>query len=106
MPLTQRETKLRRVARERIAAGQLPRAVPLQMWGGKGIGRLCALCDQAIEPEEMELEVEQRIAEELAPLRFHVVCHSLWQFECARDALNRSQPRVEEERLQELTQIR
>jgi hypothetical protein len=78
------ETELRRVARDRMASGQLPRVVPLQMWGGKGAGRLCALCDNAIERDEMELEVEGGIDGESVPSRFHVACHSLWRFECGR----------------------
>jgi hypothetical protein len=108
MPLTQLETKLRRVARDRIAKGQLPRVVPLQMWGGKGTGRLCALCDKAIEPNEMELEVEQRIDGGLPPLRFHVVCHSLWRLECGRAALKISQARVDidDERFRQLARTR
>jgi len=101
----QPETELRRVARDRMAKGQLPRVVPFQMWGGKGAGRLCALCDKAIEPDEMELEVEQRIDREIAPLRFHVACHSLWRFECVRGPQKISQARVDEEPLQQLTQI-
>ena len=87
MPLTQLETKLRRIARSRIATGQLPRVVPLQMLGGKGSGRLCALCDKPITSEEMELEVEPRIDRERAPLCFHVACHSIWGLACTRATL-------------------
>jgi hypothetical protein len=101
----QLETELRRVARDRMAKGQLPRVVPLQMWGGKGAGRLCALCDKTIEPDEMELEVEQRIDGEIYPLQFHVACHSLWRLECGRGALKTSPARVDEESLQRLMQI-
>lgn len=101
----QLETELRRVARDRVAKGQLPRVVPLQMWGGKGTGRNCALCDKAIESEEMELEVERRIDGEIAPLRFHVACHSLWRIECGRDALKISQAPVDEVPGQQLPQI-
>jgi hypothetical protein len=75
------------------------------MWGGKSAGGYCALCDQSIEPDEMELEVEQRIDGELAPLRFHVVCHSLWRLECGR-ALQISPSRVDEEPIQQPPQIR
>lgn len=102
----QLETELRRVARDRIAKGQLPRVEPSQMWGGKSAGGYCALCDKSIEPDEMELEVEQRIDGELAPLRFHVVCHSLWRLECGRSPPNISQGRVDEEPIQQLSPIR
>jgi hypothetical protein len=83
MPLTKLETELRVVARERIAKGQLPRAVPERMWGGKGTGRACALCDAPIE--EMELEVEEHTDGKLQTFYFHVLCQSLWQLECVRE---------------------
>ena len=85
MPLTQLETELRRVARDRIEKGQLPRAAPRSILGGKGAGRPCALCDQSIRPEEMELEVEPQIDGKARALQFHVVCESIWQLECARN---------------------
>ena len=82
----QLETELRRTALDRMAKAQLPRVVPVQMWGGKGSGRLCALCQKTIGTDEIELEVEWRIDCEHARLPFHVACHSLWRFECGRDA--------------------
>ena len=93
----QLETKLRRIARDRIASGQLSRVVPLQMFGGKGSGQPCALCDKTIWSDEMELEVGTPIDGGPAPLRFHVVCHSLWRFECGRAALKISPARADEE---------
>jgi hypothetical protein len=92
MPLTQLETELLRVARDRIEREQLPRTVPRSMWGGNGSGRPCALCDQSIRPEEMELEVEQPIRGQARAFQFHVVCQSLWQLECARDDLRKKLP--------------
>ena len=83
--LTQLETELRRAARDRIEKGQLPDVVPPRMWGGKGAGRHCALCDKAIQGDEMELEVEQHCDRKAQSLCFHVFCHSLWQLECAQD---------------------
>ena len=84
MLLTQLETELRRVAHEKIEKGQLPHLVPKSMWGGKGAGQRCALCDKAIEAEDFELAVEQRLGGKAQALHFHVFCHSLWKLECAR----------------------
>jgi hypothetical protein len=86
MPLTQFESALRPLARERISKGSLPRKVrsPL-LWGGNGTGQLCALCDKTIPPSEVELEVEALVSGTLRTLRFHVLCESAWQLECARD---------------------
>ena len=91
MPLTKLEQELRRLARDRIEKGRLPRAVPARMWGGKGAGKSCALCDKPIGANESELEVEQSIDGAARPLRFHVLCHSLWQLECARAAAHAGQ---------------
>lgn len=83
MPLTQLEQNLRQLARERIANGQLPSAVPERMWGGKGSGRSCSLCDAPIR--DVELEVEERINDTIQTFHFHVLCQSLWQLECVRE---------------------
>src|SRR5579864_8772144 len=44
MPLT----KLKSLARKRIHKGQLPPVASSQMWGGKGEGARCAVCDKTI----------------------------------------------------------
>ena len=85
MPLTQLEAELRPIARERIASRKLPREAPSQMWGGQGSGEACALCDKPIQPHEVEYEVEAQLDGVVQTLRFHVVCQSVWQLECARD---------------------
>jgi len=85
MPLTQFESALRPLARDRISKGRLPRKVRPPLWGGNGTGQLCALCDKTIPPSEVELEVEALVNGTLRTLRFHVLCESAWQLECARD---------------------
>jgi len=85
MSLTQLETRLRLVARERIEKGKLPHAVPSRMWGGRGGGKPCAICDTIIKREETELEVEERLGGKVETFHFHILCQSLWQLECVRD---------------------
>ena len=85
MPLTQFVSALRPIARDRISKGHLPRKVRSTLWGGNGSGQLCALCDKTISPSEVELEVEALINGAVRTLRFHVLCESAWQLECARD---------------------
>ena len=100
MSRTQCATDLWRAARDRIAKGQLPRHVPERSWGSKGTGRLCALCDQPVTPDEMEIEVESWIDDEdLQTFQFHVGCHSTWA-QCGRDneAKNESSREEDEER--------
>lgn len=84
MPLTQLETELRLTARERIAKGQLPSQTPAQIWAGNGSGQPCALCRKPIQREEVEFEIEDRSDGAARTLRFHQVCESVWQLECAR----------------------
>jgi hypothetical protein len=84
MPFTKLKAELRPIARDRIATRQLPCEAPSQMWGGQGTGQLCALCDKPIQTDEVELEVEQRPGGTVRTFRFHSVCESIWQLECAR----------------------
>lgn len=91
MPLTDLENSLRPIARERIANGQLPRQEPSRMLGGPGSGRPCSLCDKPIEPYQIEYEIEQQ-EETVRTFRFHTVCQSIWQLECARDDYLRKHP--------------
>jgi hypothetical protein len=52
------------------------------MWGGFGTGQLCSLCDKPIERYQLEYEIELGGAT-VQTFRFHTLCHSIWQFECA-----------------------
>ena len=92
MPLTQLEAELRLIARARIASGQLPCEAVAQMWGGHGTGEPCALCDKPIQGDEIEFEVEERVEGSVQTLRFHMVCQSVWQLECARDDYLKKHP--------------
>jgi hypothetical protein len=82
MPLTKIEQQLRVIARECIASGQLPCDPPLQMWGGYGTDQLCSLCGAPIQRDEIEYEVQAKAGSR--EFRFHMLCQSVWQLECAR----------------------
>jgi hypothetical protein len=85
VPLTELEAELRHIARERIARGMLPgRPSATRMWAGYGNGRLCDLCGKPIQAGEIEYEVEHP-DHAVTTLRFHLVCQSVWQLECARN---------------------
>jgi hypothetical protein len=85
MRLTQFGEELRPIARRRIEEGQLPSEVPSRMWGGRGTGQLCALCDQPIHRGDVELEVEGRVHGAVRTFRFHWVCQSVWHIERGDD---------------------
>ena len=93
MPLTELEARLRPIARERIARNILPREVPSQILAGKGSGKKCALCDEPVRADQIEYEVEMTDARYgLKVWRFHIVCQSIWQLECARADYLRKNP--------------
>lgn len=92
MPLTKLEEELRPIARECIAKGRLPCDTPSKMWGGRGGGEPCALCGKPIERDEVEYEVEVPVDETVRTFRFHIVCQSVWQLECARYEYLRKHP--------------
>lgn len=72
----QQEEALQTRARERIEQGVLPREKPTRMWGGRGSGLPCSLCDEPIAETEPEMELEY---EARAPtVRFHLRCQSIW----------------------------
>jgi len=67
---------LRETARERIEQSRLPRSKPARMWGGRGTGQVCSLCDQPILDTEPEMELEYEGAQPV--VRFHLQCQSVW----------------------------
>lgn len=76
MPLTGHERDLFVLAREHIAGGRLPSAVPKSLGAGRGTGATCSLCGQPIEPEQVEYELNGDGGE---TFRFHLRCHAIWQ---------------------------
>jgi hypothetical protein len=86
MPLTAIEAQLRAQIRTLIESKELPCEVPARMWGGNGSGEICTVCGKSIGSEELEFEY----AIETRTLRFHRLCHGLWQLECERAAAIRN----------------
>lgn len=87
VPMPHREQGLGPVARERIKKGHLPRVEVLRLWGGRGTGQLCALCDKPITPDEIEYEVECCLDRSARTFWFHIACQRAWQLE--RDRLEK-----------------
>jgi len=91
MPLTALESELRTRIRAQIEQGELPSEVPTTIWGGNGSGEKCSACDKPIERNEVEFEYSIGAAS----IRFHRLCHGLWQIECERAvALQRKNARL------------
>lgn len=81
------EDSLRSIARQRIAAGLLPVIFPRSLQAGYGSGKHCCLCEQPIEPHQVEYEVTDDRNDH--PLSFHLACHAIWQLECRALSLAR-----------------
>jgi hypothetical protein len=82
MSVTKDEAELRRRAQERCSSGQLPRSTQGRAWAGRGGGRVCALCDQTIEVDEIEYELDAPSGTAIQVIRFHAGCYRLWR-ECS-----------------------
>ena len=63
--------------RAKIAAGRLPfpSSPPGKLWVGRGNGRPCDACDQAITDTEMEFETDLPTGR---TIRFHGPCFEAW----------------------------
>lgn len=48
------------------------------MWGGRGTGQVCSLCDRPITDSEPEMELEYEGSEGLSIVRFHLQCQTVW----------------------------
>lgn len=85
-PSQQGRDALRDAARERIEQSRLPCEKPARMWGGRGTGQVCSLCDQPILDTEPEMELEYEgagsgVGTGAGPpsvVRFHLQCQSVW----------------------------
>jgi hypothetical protein len=91
------EEILRARAREVLRTGKLPNARPERIWGGPGIGQRCALCDEPIERNQSELELQYPDPRKGKPVpgdtatsggksrepthHIHVRCFAVWESE-------------------------
>jgi hypothetical protein len=71
-----REINLRRLAHERIEAGELPPDRPGFTREGKGRDQPCALCGAPIRFEEVECQLVGDLA--MRTFKFHLACHTVW----------------------------
>jgi hypothetical protein len=65
--------------RAMLETGELPCDEPETTWAGRGDGKRCVACREAIEPGAVEYETELRSG---AVIRLHRTCHAIWEQEC------------------------
>jgi hypothetical protein len=77
------EPILRQQAREAVLKGKLPARRPDRVWGGPGVGEICAICDKRITKEDIEYQLEfARPAEDgIDKYHVHLRCNAAWEFE-------------------------
>jgi hypothetical protein len=51
------------------------------MWGGRGTGLVCSLCDAPILASEPEMELEYEGTAPIPVVRFHLQCQFVWEAE-------------------------
>jgi hypothetical protein len=79
------ENELRYCARQALRAGKLPPGRPDRMWGGRGAGALCSVCNKPVEPSEtgfdLEFSAPGHDAGRLINHPMHLRCFAAWEFE-------------------------
>lgn len=85
------EPILREKARAVVQAGKLPARTPDRVWGGRGGGTQCTVCELPVTPEQTEFEIEF-VQESDATYSYaekfhlHIRCFAAWEFERRRAA--------------------
>jgi hypothetical protein len=77
------EDVLRAQARAVVRQGKLPARSPDRVWGGPGVGALCAICGLPVTKTDKEFEVqfEQDGGGGLDKFHLHIRCFAAWEFE-------------------------
>jgi hypothetical protein len=78
------ENLLRAKAREALGTGKLPVRRPERMWGGKGAGAACAVCDLPVRRDEIGFDLEfpgEAGSANAFSCALHMRCLAAWEFE-------------------------
>jgi hypothetical protein len=62
---------------EKRSLGRLPDISTARTWAGNGSGAACVLCENPIEAQQIEYEVEWQNGHDRQLLRFHELCYRL-----------------------------
>jgi hypothetical protein len=67
------EAGILRKIREKLDAGTLSRQPPLQTWGSLTGGDICAVCDERISPEDVEVQADDADGQQSF---YHPACYN------------------------------
>jgi hypothetical protein len=77
------ETRLREIARQRLAQGTLPREPDGELRAGLGHDGVCSVCGLNVSSQEIELRVLAANGDAIPKeLRFHTRCYIAWHRVC------------------------
>ena len=79
------DERTRALVRERLSSGRLPNAIPETVFAGRGTSTRCAVCSQAITPQQIEYEVPISGTKSLV---VHMQCHGVWLAESRQGRQN------------------
>ena len=75
---------LRKVARERLRSGMLPRREPDHTWEGPGLGAPCGVCEKPVTGNDVGYEIQfdhPGSRPGLDRYHLHAACFTLWELE-------------------------
>ena len=78
------EAELRKLAREVLRKGTLPRREPDRTWGGHGVGAPCAVCGEPVRHDQIEYEIQfahDGANPGLDKYHLHLRCFAAWEME-------------------------
>jgi hypothetical protein len=84
---------IRDKAREVVRTGKLPTRRPDRVWGGRGDGAECSICNARVKHDELEFELEFIWGEDERTHHMHLDCFAAWERE--RDNVRPAQDELE-----------
>jgi hypothetical protein len=78
------EAHLREDAREALRLGKLPSEQPARLWGGPGVGAVCAICRRPASRSQIEVAIEFARTGPVPGLdkyHLHLRCFAAWELE-------------------------
>jgi hypothetical protein len=77
------QPELRSLALQRVRDHTLPCDHSARLFAGPGQHQRCALCDDFIETNQIDYEVDSTSPDVPAHLHFHIPCYSAWLAACS-----------------------